>query len=69
MNQPTTPPKTCKFSLAWIGKCGKPSGENEFCPHHLTVKCCMCGKQATHECPETLQLVCGFPICDTCKHH
>ena len=61
--------KQCRFSLAWIGSCKKPCGESGFCDQHEGVKCCKCGKQATQECPHTSQFVCGFPICDTCKHH
>ena len=60
--------KQCRFSLAWIGYCKKPCGESGFCDKHLATKCCKCGKQATHECPNAGQFVCGAPLCDNCNH-
>lgn len=56
----------CKFDMAWIGKCFKDTN-SKFCSKHEGIKCCICGKQATHECPETMSLVCGFPLCDDPK--
>ena len=53
----------CKFNRAWIGKCGK-----ENCTNHQGLKCDNCGNPATHECPETSGLVCGFLLCDECEH-
>lgn len=62
--------KNCKFDEAWIGKCKKDTikGE-EYCEEHLGKKCSICGKQATHNCAETMQLVCGTLLCDSleCK--
>ena len=58
---------TCSFDRAWIGKCKKPA-EKDLCEEHKGIKCCSCGKRATRECPETMQLVCGAPLCDDCEH-
>lgn len=63
-----TTPK-CEFVKAWIGKCGKPLGPGMImCDEHSTKKCCSCGAPATHECPETMGLVCGCDLCDECEH-
>lgn len=73
----------CKFNRAWIGLCKQPTVEGtEYCTEHLIGShhegynksaCCQCGEQATHDCPETFQLVCGAPLCDKeecrIKHH
>jgi hypothetical protein len=55
----------CKFNKAWIGICNKENiiGE-EYCEEHLQIKCSVCGEQATHDCHETNQFVCGTPLCD-----
>jgi len=58
----------CKFQIAWRGQCCKPIHENGMCEEHSKVKCVSCGAQATHECSETGQLVCGAPLCDDCEH-
>ena len=58
----------CNFELAWIGKCKNEPTENGMCDEHTKIKCCSCGKQATHECAETMGLVCGAPLCDDCEH-
>lgn len=57
----------CKFDLAWRGQC-KDEPEKDFCSEHDSIKCCSCGEKATRECCETMQFVCGFPLCDTCEH-
>lgn len=57
----------CKFDRAWIGACGKPTATT-FCDEHSKEKCCSCGGQATRECDETGQFVCGFPLCNDCEH-
>lgn len=64
----------CKFDKSWIGRCKQPIfGTTEYCTEHLDVKCCQCGEQATHDCEETFQFVCGAPLCDKkeckIKHH
>ena len=59
----------CNFSKAWIGKCKNEADESGFCEEHRAVKCVSCGKQATHECDETGQFVCGAPLCDECTHN
>lgn len=64
----------CKFDKAWIGYCKKETVEGEnYCAEHINTKCAICGEQATHECAETFQFVCGTPLCDkeSCriKHH
>jgi len=56
----------CKFNIAWVGICKKNNVEGkEYCLEHLNEKCSICGKQATHSCDETNQLVCGTPLCDS----
>lgn len=64
----------CKFDKAWQGKCGAPTVEDShYCEEHTGLVCCVCGEQATHDCRETFQFVCGFPLCDKeecrIKHH
>lgn len=57
---------TCGFNKAWIGACeSRDLLENGQCCEHQTK--CHCGKLATNECSHTFQLVCGRPLCDTCK--
>ena len=58
----------CVFQKAWIGQCCKPIHENGMCEEHSKIKCVSCGAQATHECSETGQLVCGADLCDDCEH-
>lgn len=58
----------CKYVLAWIGECGKEANHEGFCEEHSKQVCRGCGEKATKECPATLQLVCGAPICDKCEH-
>lgn len=45
----------------------------EYCLEHSKTNCVICGEQATHECAETFQFVCGTPLCDKeickIKHH
>jgi hypothetical protein len=60
--------KKCSYGLAWVGNCGKPVVKDGFCEDHIGLDCCSCGEQATHECEETGQFVCGFPLCDNCVH-
>ena len=57
----------CKFNVAWVGTC-KEQPEDDLCKKHEGVKCCSCGEQATGECNETAQFVCGAPLCDDCEH-
>ena len=59
----------CQFDLAWIGKCKKPTIEGlTMCEEHSKIKCCSCGEPATHQCAETMGLVCGADLCDKCEH-
>ena len=58
----------CRFELAWVGKCSKVADNSGFCQEHKDIKCVSCGSQATRECPETMGLVCGVPLCDDCEH-
>jgi hypothetical protein len=63
---PEVPLQQCPFDIAYVGQCkgeGKP-----YCEKHAGKECVMCGKQATRECSHTGQFVCGFPLCDDCKH-
>lgn len=60
---------TCVFEQSWIGKCKEPAGETGYCEKHASLKCCSCGAKATRDCEHTgIQLVCGAPLCDGCKH-
>ena len=58
----------CPFIKAWSGRCNRPvpKGATTCQEHKLT--CSSCGAQATHECDETGQFVCGAPLCDNCEH-
>lgn len=59
----------CDFNIAWVGKCKKDSGNESFCDEHKKMKCYVCNEQATNDCSETGQFVCGFPLCSNpeCK--
>jgi hypothetical protein len=57
----------CKFNKAWVGPCDK-EADGDYCEEHAKIKCCSCGTQATKECSETSQFVCGFPLCNDCEH-
>jgi len=58
----------CRYAEAWRGNCKEAADESGFCEKHKGIKCVSCGAQATHDCPETGQLVCGAPLCDDCEH-
>jgi hypothetical protein len=58
----------CNFSMAWVGKCKNHAVDgHEYCTEHI-MNCSSCGKPATHDCEETMGLVCGAPLCDKCTH-
>jgi len=59
----------CIFIKAFIGKCNEHAVHGEYCKEHSELKCCVCGLKAARDCPETLGLVCGAPLCDNCDHH
>lgn len=60
--------KRCKFDMAWIGECNKETIKgSDYCEEHLDLKCCVCGKQATHSCTWASSLSCGAPLCDSKK--
>lgn len=56
----------CKYDRGWAGSCESKAGPSGFCSDHKDVKCKVCGKQATCECPVASSLVCGAPLCDDC---
>ena len=59
----------CKYSKGWAGSCTKQAiSIDGYCEDHMSSKCVVCGKQATHECSETNQFVCGADLCDDCTH-
>src|ERR1035437_66469 len=59
----------CKFDIAWVGKCNRPVVDGKsVCQEHLEQICCSCGAQATRQCEETGQFVCGELLCDNCEH-
>jgi hypothetical protein len=69
MTEHTNLKDKCCFDLAWIGKCGQETLDGkELCPRHEKEKCAACGAQATHQCDETMGLVCGAPLCRDCEH-
>jgi hypothetical protein len=54
----------CNFDKAWIGKCKESNVEGkEYCEEHTKEVCSICGEQATHDCAETMQFVCGANLC------
>lgn len=59
----------CQFEIAWVGKCGKPT-TNGWCTVHEAKMCVSCGGKATQTCDYTGMnpLVCGAPLCNSCKH-
>jgi hypothetical protein len=62
-------PLCCGFSKAWIGRCKQEvTGAHGMCFEHGKLKCVSCGAQATHDCEETGQFVCGAPLCNECEH-
>jgi hypothetical protein len=58
----------CKWQEAWVGPCKESEDESGFCKKHKGLKCCSCGAQATHNCEETGQFVCGEFLCGECEH-
>lgn len=61
----------CTFTLAWIGRCNKPTadGWDERCSEHKGILCVSCGAEATGDCGQTMgPMTCGFMLCDTCAH-
>lgn len=61
----------CKYDLAWRGPCNKSTEyyvNSDFCQDHIYIKCSSCGGRSTHQCSETMQFVCGMPLCDNCEH-
>lgn len=60
----------CKFEKAWVGQCKNDAVKGaDYCNEHLGKTCVSCGAQATHECCETGQFVCGCDLCDDCTHN
>jgi hypothetical protein len=57
----------CGFNLAWHGPCAKPA-TNGRCEKHAGIKCTNCEELATRECDHVGMLVCGFPLCNNCRH-
>jgi len=57
----------CRWDIAWVGKCKRPSTKNGFSEGQQRA-CCSCGAIATHDCNETGQFVCGAELCDDCEH-
>jgi hypothetical protein len=59
---------TCKWFVAWIGRCKSlPVEGSDFCEKHRQA-CVSCGAEADHDCEETMQFVCGLPLCANCEH-
>lgn len=58
----------CIYDEDWLGRCKRQAeGDTLFCPKHKGYKCGICGEQATSNCPETMQFVCGYRTCETHK--
>jgi hypothetical protein len=59
----------CKYSIPWVGQCKNDTPKNQmFCKEHLNMKCSICGEQAVKGCDSCHNFVCGYPVCDNCKH-
>lgn len=58
----------CKWSIAWRGRCNAQAVDQDLCVKHHGKTCHSCGAEATHECEETGQFVCGAPLCNECEH-
>lgn len=59
----------CNYGKAWVGGCKtEVSSSGDRCKEHADIKCASCGSDATRECDETGQFVCGAPLCDNCEH-
>ena len=60
----------CKFVLAYIGKCGEKTLNNQdFCKEHLNLKCVECDSQSVTQCSATFASgICGYPICEKHGH-
>ncbi len=55
----------CQYSVPWHGRCAQKLP----CPMHHRATC-RCGKPATRGCTgQTMNLICGRPICDDCECH
>lgn len=58
----------CKFEKAWQGQCEERAiNGSDYCGEHDKEMCCSCGEKATHQCHETMGLVCGAPLCENCE--
>ena len=40
----------------------------KYCTHHLGARCVSCHAQATHNCQNQVENVCGCPLCANCEH-
>lgn len=61
-------PKGCDYVRAWSSQCGRlVEDDGDYCEDHVLRKCCVCHRQATHDCDETWFLVCGKPLCGSCR--
>ena len=57
----------CLFEMAWTN-CTTAASGSTFCDKHQKETCGNCGKPAVQECDHTGALVCGWPLCGTCRH-
>jgi len=64
--------RACGFSVAYHGPCEAPAlPMRRRCERHAVPSktvCAGCGGVATQECSYAGQFVCGFPLCDWCRH-
>jgi hypothetical protein len=60
---------SCVFDIGWVGRCKDTTVDGtDYCAKHTLMKCVVCSRQATHDCPEALQFVCGAPLCGVHYH-
>lgn len=55
----------CKYEP--YHQCVNEATRGDYCEKHSSLKCVVCGKQATHGCVYSGQLQCGQPLCDDCE--
>ncbi len=59
----------CGWGIAWVGECKRPATTCGRCAEHAGKTCVCCGAAAVRECHQTVgPLVCGHPLCRTCRH-
>lgn len=61
--------KLCRWDGGWAGRCQNVGSNSDgMCDEHTGLTCVSCGKPAVRSCPSASSLVCGAPLCESCKH-